>query len=108
SPLERLHASERTAGDGGQPRDPELVQQRSLGPHHVGDGDHWKIGTVGPPRSRVRRRRSGCATAAAKEIRADDEEAVRIERLAGADHSVPPAQTAPGTSIELLGAKAVP
>ena len=44
-PLERLHAAERAAGHGGQPRDAELVEQRPLGAHHVGDGDHRKVRT---------------------------------------------------------------
>ena len=107
-PLERLHAAERAAGDGGQPRDPELIQERALGPHHVRDRDDWKVGPVGPARCRVRRRRSRCAAAASQEIRADDEESVGVERLAGADHAVPPAQAAAAAAVALLGAEAVP
>ena len=38
-PFERLHAAERSAGDRRQPRDAELVEERALGAHHVGDGD---------------------------------------------------------------------
>ena len=36
----------------------------------------------------------GRAAAAAEQIRADDEEAIGVEGLAGADHAVPPAEAA--------------
>ena len=107
-PLERLHAAERAAGDGGQPRDPELIQERALGPHHVGDRDDRKVGPVGPARCRVRGRRSRRAAAASEQIRADDEEPVGVERLAGADHAVPPAQAPAAAGVALVGAEAVP
>ena len=50
-PLERLHAAERSAGDGGEARDAELVEEGALGAHHVGDGDHGKVGAVRAGRS---------------------------------------------------------
>ena len=41
-PLERLHAAERSARDGGKPLDPKLVEKGPLGTHHVGHGNHGK------------------------------------------------------------------
>ena len=45
-PLEGLHPAERTAGHGGEPLDPERVEEQALGSHHVGDGDHREGETV--------------------------------------------------------------
>ena len=70
-PLERLHPAERAAGDGGEPLDPELVEERALGPHHVRDGDHREVRAVRPSRRGVGRRRSRRSAAAAEQIRGD-------------------------------------
>ena len=45
-PFERLHAAKRSAGDGGEPRDADLVQERPFRADHVGDGDDRKIQSV--------------------------------------------------------------
>ena len=107
-PLECLHAAQRPAGNDGEARDPELVQQRPLGPHHVADGDHREVGPVGPTRGGVRGRGSGRAAAASEKIRTDDEKAVGVEGLAGTDHAVPPAETPTARTVALVGAEAVP
>ena len=52
-PLERLHAPERAPGHRREPLDPELVQERALGSHHVRDGDHREVRAVRPPGRRV-------------------------------------------------------
>ena len=64
---------------------------QKINPHYVVHGDDWKVGSVtlaGPGLDRQWSRR---ATAAAKIVRADDEKAVRIERLAWTNAVVPPA-----------------
>ena len=106
-PLERLHPAERAAGHGGEPLDPELVEERALGPHHVGDRDHREVGAVRPARRGVDRRRPGRPAAAAEQVRGDDEVAVGVERLAGADHPVPPAEALARVAVAIVGAEAV-
>ena len=86
---------------------PKLGQERALRAHHVGNGDHGKVRAVRPAGRGIVRRRPRRAAAAAEEIGADDEEAVGVERLAGADHAVPPAQAAAAIGVALLGGEAV-
>ena len=47
-PLERLHTTQGASGDGSKPRDTKLINQRALGPNHVGDGEYGKVRPVGP------------------------------------------------------------
>ena len=106
-PLERLHAAERSARNGREPLDAELVEERALRPHHVGDGDDGKIRPVGLAGRRIDGRRPGRPAAPSEEVRGDDEVAIGVERLAGADHAVPPAEPLVARTVTIFGAEAV-
>jgi hypothetical protein len=85
--------------------DPQRIEQHRLRADHVADGDKGEfqpIGFAGRGRDLGRSRRSH---ASADDIGADDEEAVGIDRLSGADHHVPPTGLAGhglGTGDELI------
>ena len=106
-PLECLHAPERAPGHCRQPLDAELVQKRTLGSHHVRDGDHREIQAVRPSCRGIERRRSRRPAAPAEEVRGDDEVPLRVERLAGADHPVPPAEPLAGRAVPVVGPEPV-
>ena len=86
---------------------PSALQQRVLGAHHVRDGDHREVRAVGPPGRRIDGRRPGGAAAATEQVGADHEVAVGVERLAGTDHPVPPAQADGRAGVALVGAETV-
>ncbi len=106
-PFERLHAAERSAGDGAHPHDAKLAQQRPFDADHVGNGNDRKVGTVRTAGLGVHRRRTGRPTTAAEKVRADHEKAFGVERLAGTDHAVPPAEPAALPGIALFSAEPV-
>ena len=70
---------------------PKLVQQPALHLDHVADGDGREVAAVGLAGGGVDAAGAGGAAAAAQQVGADDEVAVGVNRLARADHDVPPA-----------------
>ena len=90
-PGQRLVPAQRAADDRQQLADAQRVQQPALHLHHVADGDGGKIAAVGLAGGGVDAAGAGGAAATAQQIGADDEEAVGVDRLARADHDVPPA-----------------
>ena len=90
-PLHRLKAAHRAAQDAVEFLDAETVGEFLLCVHHVADGDGGEGTPVGLARARVHARGAGSALAAAQDVAADHEEAVRVDGFAGSDEFVPPA-----------------
>ena len=72
--------------------DTEVIEEGELSPDHVEDADHGKRRRVGFPRSRIDGRRARRPITPAEDVRADDEELVRVQRAPGTDELFPPAR----------------
>ncbi len=83
-PGQRHVPAQRPADHGQQPLDAQVVDQPPLHLDDVADGDQREIGAVGAAGGRVDAVGPGRAAAAAQDVRADDEVAVGVDRLARA------------------------
>ncbi len=101
-PLERLHPAQRASGNRREPLDAERVKEGALGSSHVRDSDHGEVRPIRLAGRRVDRRRPGRPAAAAEQVRGNDEKAVSVKRLAGADHPVPPAEPLADHAVAIL------
>ena len=90
--MQGLHRAQRTAHHRRKARDAQVVGEARLRVHPVFDRDHREIRAERQACRGIGRLRAGRAKTATQVIHADHEEAIRIERLARANHVVPPAQ----------------
>ena len=95
-PLQHLHPAHRAADHGEQGVDAQRLDQHRLGADHVGDGDHRERQAIGIPGPRIDRGRTRRSHAAADDIGADDEIALRVQRQARTHDPAPPAGLAGG------------
>ena len=89
-PLQGLHATKRAADHGHRPLNAEVRKQAAVNSHEVAHRESRESQSVRSAGSRVQRCRPRGPLAAAKEIRAENEVAVRIDGTAGANDVVPP------------------
>ena len=90
-PGERQVSAQRSAHNGAEADDAQLLEQQALHPDHIRHGDQREIGAVRPPRCRIDGVGPGRAAATAQEVWADDEILVGVDRLAGSHGDIPPA-----------------
>jgi hypothetical protein len=91
-PDQRLHPAHRTADHGEELQDSQAVEQLYLHGHDVPDGHGRKTHGVRFAGIGTQRGRAGRAAATAQHTGANDEELVRVNRLAGANVIIPPAR----------------
>ena len=89
-PAQGLHAAQASAHHSGQGLNAQRIHQASLCIYPVLHGDHRKVCTVNFSGVRVGLHRPGGAEAGAEIVHPDDKKMVGIDRLARANHGVPP------------------
>src|SRR5690606_5242239 len=99
-PFKHLHSAHRAAAHAEELIEPEPVDEAHPGLHHAAKRAHRNTEAVGLACDEIARSGAGRAHATAENVRANDEEPVRVDRLAGTDHCLPPAGlTGDGMSI---------
>src|SRR5699024_4350148 len=89
TPFQSLHAAHGTADNDLDARYLELVKQLLL-PHHITNGNLWKVDPVSCSRFRVDIGRTRSAVAAAQCVGTDDEVLISIESFSRTKKSVKP------------------
>ena len=98
-PVERLHATEAAAHHRRPLPDAEAIGESGLRIDPVLDRHQREVGAPGRAGGGIGGQRPGRSEAAAEVVDADDEEPVRVERLARADHVVPPPDVVGGVGV---------
>lgn len=88
---EGKHAAHGGADRGVQDADIKVVEEAKLGANHVRHGENGEPGSIALTVGRIDAARPRRTVAAANDVGADDEEAVRIEGLPRAYEGLPPA-----------------
>ena len=91
-PAQHLHSAHRAARHRKQLRNAEMVNQAFLTVHHIFNRNQREREAIRLLRRGIDAGRPGRAFAAAEHIGANDKILVRVERLAGANHVIPPAR----------------
>src|SRR5271155_1265307 len=91
APLQRLHGAEAAAHDCGKSLNAQAIGEPGLRGDPVLDSYHGEIGAVKLAGFGGHRLRSGGPATPAQIMDADDKKAVSVQRLAGPDHVIPPA-----------------
>ena len=92
-PVEHHISAQRRAHYAAEPADAQVIDEQPLDIDDVGHGDHGKLAAVGPAGLGIDVVRAGRAAASAQDIRTNDEIAVGVDGLAGANGYVPPARS---------------
>jgi len=90
APKQGLHAAHGTADDRVELGDAEVPDDHALGADDVAQGDLGEVAAEAPAGARADGQRPGGALAPADAVHADDEEAVRVDGLAGPHEDIPP------------------
>ena len=98
-PLHGLHRAQRAPHHRCESGDPEMVGQARLGIDPVLHGDHRKIRAVATAGLWIGMARPGGAETTTEVVDPNDEKPCGVERLAGADHVVPPTYLTRSVSI---------
>ena len=91
-PLQYLHATERSTNGSQDVGDPEVSQKCTLYLDEIRDREERKLESVRRAGRGVDARWPRRSLTASQEVRADNEEAIGVDRFARADQRVPPAR----------------
>src|ERR1051326_1154815 len=85
-------AADRTANDREQPANAEMIKQPTLDGYHISNRDRREISAISAARFRIDAAGPGAPATTSKQVRTNDEEAVRIDWLCRTHHDIPPSR----------------